>query len=115
VAEFWNPTGVQRRGELTGPVADEEPECGGMAVEVHQQVPGLLRGPGSGWLARRPRDVHVAAADFQGKEYLDPLERHRAVHMEEVHGQHGRGLCPHELPPCRIGLSGWVMGISVAA
>jgi NADP-dependent 3-hydroxy acid dehydrogenase YdfG len=34
-----------------GPVADEEPECGGMVVEVHQQVPGLLGGPGSGgWL-----------------------------------------------------------------
>ncbi|MCU1665754.1 MAG: transporter, partial [Pseudonocardia sp.] len=36
------------RGELTGPVADEEAEGGGIVVEVHQQVPGLLGGPGSG-------------------------------------------------------------------
>ena len=51
---------VERGGELAGPVADEEAECGGMVVEVHQQVPGLLGGPGSGWLAGRPEDVHVA-------------------------------------------------------
>ena len=30
-------------------------------------------------------------------------ERYRAVHMEEVGGQHGRGLYVQELPPGRIG------------
>jgi hypothetical protein len=39
---------VERRGELTGPVADEEAECGGSVVEVRQEVPGLLGGPRSG-------------------------------------------------------------------
>jgi hypothetical protein len=32
-------------------------------------------------------------------------ERYRAVHVEEVRGQHGRGLGVHELPPGRIGTS----------
>jgi hypothetical protein len=43
--------GVERGGELAGPVADEEAECGGMAVEVHQQVPGcwVVHAP-VGWL-----------------------------------------------------------------
>jgi hypothetical protein len=40
--------GVERRGELTGPVADEEAECGGSVVEVRQEVPGLLGGPRPG-------------------------------------------------------------------
>jgi hypothetical protein len=44
---------IKRWGELAGAVADEEPERGGTVVEVHQQVAGLLGGPGSqcrgGW------------------------------------------------------------------
>jgi hypothetical protein len=103
-------TASKRCGELAGPVVDEEPECGGMVVEVHQQVPGLLGGPRSGWLAGRPQDVYVAAAEFQGEEDVDPLERHRAVHVEEVHGQHGRGLGPQEPSPCRIGGPGGCRG-----
>jgi hypothetical protein len=35
--------------------------------------------------------------------------------VEEVHGQHGRGLGPEELPPRRIGLPGWCWGYSLAA
>src|SRR5687768_14884055 len=51
--------GVERCGELTGAVADEESECGGAVVEVHQQVADLLRGPGSGRMAGRAEDVDV--------------------------------------------------------
>jgi hypothetical protein len=43
-------------------------------------------------MAGRPEDVHVAAVDFQGEEYVDPFQGDRAVDVEEVHGQHGRGL-----------------------
>jgi hypothetical protein len=39
---------VERGGELVGSVADDEPEDGGAVIEVHQQVAGLLDGPGSG-------------------------------------------------------------------
>ena len=45
---------VERCGELSGAVTDEEPEAGGAVVEVHQQVAGLLGGPGSGRMACRP-------------------------------------------------------------
>jgi hypothetical protein len=79
----WNPHGVdsgvgqdgiERRGELAGAVADEELERGSAVVEVHQEVAGLLGGPGSGWMAGRAEDVHVATGDFQGEEDVDPFE-----------------------------------------
>jgi hypothetical protein len=92
---------VEGGGELAGAVADEEPEGGGAAVGVHQEVAGLLVGPGSGSgrVAGRPEDVGVATADFQGEEHIDPIEGDRAVDVEEVHGQHGRGLCAQEPSP----------------
>jgi hypothetical protein len=37
---------VERTRELTGPIADEEPEPCGTIAEVHYEVAGLLRGPG---------------------------------------------------------------------
>ena len=90
---------VERGGALAGSVADEEPEGGGAVFEVHQQVAGLLGGPGSGRMAGRPEDVHVAAVDFQGEEDVDPFEGDGAVDVEEVHGQHGRGLHSQEPAP----------------
>jgi hypothetical protein len=36
---------VEGVGELPGPVADQEPEIGGVIAEVHQEIPDLLRGP----------------------------------------------------------------------
>ena len=36
---------VERCRELSGSVADEEPEPGGVLAEVHQQVAGLLSSP----------------------------------------------------------------------
>jgi hypothetical protein len=95
--------GIERRGELAGAVADEEPEGGGVVGEVHQQVAGLLGGPGSGRVAGRPEDVQVAVADFQGEQDVDPFQGDRAVDVEEVHGQHGRGLRTQEPSPSRIG------------
>src|SRR6478609_7949984 len=48
--------GVERGAELAGAVADQELEAGGAVVEVHQQVAGLLGGPGSGRMAGRSED-----------------------------------------------------------
>ena len=86
--------GVERISELASAVADEEPEGGGAVVEVHQQVAGLLGGPGAGRVAGRPEYVHVAVADFEGEEDVDPFQGDGAVDVEEVYGQHGRGLYP---------------------
>src|SRR5829696_3454010 len=104
----WNPHRVDPRaahdaveggGELPGAVADEKLEGGGAVVEVQQQVAGLLGGPGSGGMAGRAEDVQVATADLQGEEDVDPFQGDRAVDVEEVHGQHGRGLCAQEPSP----------------
>jgi hypothetical protein len=48
--------------------------------------------------------MHGPVADLQDEEHGDPLECHRAVHMEEVARQHGRGLGAQELPPGRVGV-----------
>ncbi len=53
---------VERGGELTGPVADEEPEAVGLAVEVHEQVAGLLGGPCPVGVGGGAEDVDVAVA-----------------------------------------------------
>jgi hypothetical protein len=37
---------VERGGELTGPIADQEPEPGDMVTEVHDEVAGLVGRPG---------------------------------------------------------------------
>jgi hypothetical protein len=73
------------------------------SFEVHQQVAGSLGGPGSGRMARRAEDVDVAAGNLEGEEHVDPLQRHSAVDVEEVHGQHGRGLRAKEPSPRGIG------------
>jgi hypothetical protein len=48
---------VERRRELTGPIADEEPESRGAFAEVHQEVAGLLGGPRSVGMAGHAQDV----------------------------------------------------------
>ena len=75
---------VERVGEPAGAVADEKPEGSGTVVEIHQQVACLLGSPCSGRMARGPQDVHVPAANIEGEEHIDPLQRHSAVNMEEV-------------------------------
>ena len=36
---------VERGSELSGAIADEEPELGGVVAEIHDEVAGLLGGP----------------------------------------------------------------------
>jgi hypothetical protein len=86
---------------LASVVADEESEGGGAVVEVDQQVAGLLGGPGSGRVAGRAEDAHVAAADFQREEDVDPFQGERGVDVEEVDGQYG--LLAQEPSPGRVG------------
>jgi hypothetical protein len=97
--------GVECGGELSGAVADEEPEGVTAVVEIHQQVAGLLGGPRAGRMAGRSEDVHVAVVDFQREEHVDPLQGERAVDVEEVHGQHSRGLGAEESSAGGVGRS----------
>jgi hypothetical protein len=97
---------VERCSELPGPVADQEPEVRGPVIEVHQEIPDLLRAPRRARVGGDPQDVHVAAADLHHEQAVQALEGHRAVHVKEVDGQHRRGLRVQELPPARIGAPG---------
>jgi hypothetical protein len=56
-------------------------------------------------------DVQVAVADLEYEQDVEPPQRHRAVDVEEVDGQHAGGLGAQELPPTRIGLSRCAGGI----
>ena len=69
---------VEGSRELTGPIADEEPETGGMAAEVHDEVAGLLRGPGPVPVSGHAQDMQVAVADLEPEQDVEPAQRHRA-------------------------------------
>jgi hypothetical protein len=94
---------IERGRELTGPIADEE--LGNTLAEVHDEVAGLLGGPGSVGIAGHAQHVQVAVVDLEGEQDVEPLQCHRAVDVEEVHGQHRRGLGAQELAPAGVGVS----------
>jgi hypothetical protein len=54
--------GVKRRGELPGPITDQEPEAGGAITEIHQEVADLLDSPGPVRVRGDTEDAHVTAA-----------------------------------------------------
>ncbi len=95
---------VEGVGELPGAVADQEPEVLGVIAKVHQEVADLLGGPRSVRVSGDSEDVDVAAPDFDDEQAVQAPECHCAVHMEEIGGQHGRGLGMQELPPGRVGV-----------
>ena len=62
----------------------------------------VVQGP-SGWLGHA-EDVQVAVADLEHEQDVEPPQRHRAVDVEEVDGQHAGGLRAQEPSPTRIGV-----------
>ena len=98
-----SPHRVERIGELTGPVPDQEPEPRGAIAQIHQQVANLLYGPRPVWVCGDPEDVHVAGADLHDEQAVQALQRHCAVHVEEIGGEHRGCLNMQELPPGRVG------------
>ena len=89
---------VKRCGELPGPVTDQEPEARGAITQIHQEVADLLYSPRAVRLRADPEDVHVAAAGLHDEQ---TMQGHRAVHVEEIGGEHRHGLRVQELPPLR--------------
>jgi hypothetical protein len=55
---------VKRRGELPGPVANQEPEARGAVTEIQEEITGLLGGPRPVRVRGDPENVHVAGADL---------------------------------------------------
>jgi hypothetical protein len=95
---------IERRGELTGSVTEEEPEVSDVIAEIHHQVADLLCGPSAVEVRGGAQQVHGPGADLQHEEDVDPLERHRAVHVEEAAGQHHRCRGAQELLSGRVGV-----------
>lgn len=77
---------IKDGGKLGVPIAEQELEPPGLITEVHQQLPGLLRGP----LPRRVRSdaqvVHSAGLDLDHDEHVKALQQHR-VDVQEVADQ----------------------------
>jgi hypothetical protein len=105
---------VERGGELPGPVADQEPEVRDPVAEVHKEVPDLLGGPRPVRVGGHAGDVHVAGADLHDEQAVQALEGDRAVHVEEVGGEHRGGVRVQELQPCRVGVPLRAGGIFIA-
>jgi hypothetical protein len=70
--------GVERGAELAGSVTDEESAAGGLVAEIHEEVAGLLGGPGPVGMSGHAQDVQVAMADFEREQDVDPAQRDRA-------------------------------------
>ena len=97
--------GVEGRGELAVPVADQEPELLGAVAEVHQQVAGLLSNPGPGGVSGDPGEVDAAAAVLDHDEHVQPAEQD-GVDVGEVGRKDRVSLRCQELPPGRAGPQG---------
>jgi hypothetical protein len=59
---------VEGRGELTGPISDEEPELRDSITKIHPQIADLLHGPSAVRVRVRAQQVHGPAADLQYKK-----------------------------------------------
>jgi hypothetical protein len=67
---------VECNGELTVPVADEEPEPPGPLAEVSEQVPGLLGGPGSGRMGGDAQDAHRPRLELHHEQHVHAPQQH---------------------------------------
>jgi hypothetical protein len=92
--------GVEGGGELAVTVTDEEPEVSVGVVEVHEQVAGQLREPGSGRMGGDAEDVDAAGGVLDDEERVEPVQCDR-VEVEQVAGHDGLGLRVEELGPGR--------------
>jgi hypothetical protein len=72
-------------------------------TEINQQVADLLQCPRPVGVRGGPEDVDAAAAYLYDEQAVQTLQRRCAVHVEEIGGEHRRGLRVQELPPRRVG------------
>ncbi|MEV4518582.1 hypothetical protein AB0K00_57710 [Dactylosporangium sp. NPDC049525] len=68
---------VEGGGELRIVIAEQEPEPVGALVEADEQVPCLLRDPGTGRVCGDTDDVDVAGGELDEEQYGDPFQRWR--------------------------------------
>ncbi|SFR29179.1 hypothetical protein SAMN04488564_117103 [Lentzea waywayandensis] len=102
--------GIERSGELAGPVTNQKSKLVGPVVQLHEEVASLLCGPRAVRVGGGAEDVDVAGADLHHEEHVHPLQRDGAVDMEEVARQHGLRLSTQKPPPRRVGVPNSVAG-----
>ncbi len=61
----------------------QEFEAAGACAEVHEQVAGLLGGPGSGGVSGDAQDVHPPGLDLHHEEDVQASEEH-GVNVQEI-------------------------------
>jgi len=84
--------------ELCVAVPDEEAVGPGPVAEVHDQVAGLLSGPGSVGMFGDAEDVHVPGVYFHDEQHVQASEED-CVDMEKIAGQQPMRLSAEERPP----------------
>ena len=84
-----------------------KPQVRGAFTQIHQQVADLLSCPRPVRIRGHAEEVHVTAADLHDEQAVQPLQRHCAVHVEEISGEHRRCLgaqnSRHVASVCRLG------------
>ena len=65
--------GVEGRGELGVPVADQELQAASLVFEVYQEVAGLLDHPCTCGVSRDPGKVHAAGAVLDEEQHVQPV------------------------------------------
>jgi len=73
-------------------------EGAGPVTEVHDQVAGLLRGPGAVRAGGHAEDVYVPGRDLHDEQYVQSFQEDR-VHVEEIAGQQPLRVSAQESPP----------------
>ena len=68
-----------------------------MLAEVHDEVAGLLGGPGPVRMCGHAEDVEIAIADLDHEQHVEAAQCERAVDVEEVDREHAGGLGAQEL------------------
>ena len=96
---------VKGGGELAVSVTDQEPKLLGAVGEVHEQVAGLLGGPGPRRVRGDPGDVHAAAVVLAHDQDVEAAQED-GVDVREVDGEDGVVLRVQELSPGLTGPSG---------
>ena len=93
--------GVERRGELSVPVPDQELKALGPIVKVHQQVPGLLDHPLLRGMCGDSGQVHAAGAVLDEEQHVQAPQEY-GIDVEEARRQDrlrpGFKECPPGLP-----------------
>jgi hypothetical protein len=66
---------VERVGVLGIPVSDQKPQAAGPLAEVHENVPGLLDGPGGGRVGGDTGQVDAAMVVLDEEQHVKPAEK----------------------------------------